>query len=321
MSDTCKKCNSSVQVSKQDCFKCTACNGAFHPACLDDKSSDPNKKSSLRKNWKCEMCSHQDSEQDSVASILKAFRIETNAKLDQVQVDLASVKKDVSELKTQFKDIEKKCGKNTESIDKLVVENSRLCGEVKFLKLQVADLQQHTRKNNVIITGIPVTKGENVFFILQRIAALLNIRHDKYDVSAAHRPPNRNKNNPPPIVVNFVSRLTKSEWIHARKQRKGLSAVELHNQFPNRQIYINEHLAQHTSSIFNAARALLKTNKLASVWVREGRVLARKSATSPVFRIMNLDQLEEFKSASQTPEPTDNINDGEDKSGEDEDNQ
>jgi hypothetical protein len=318
MSDTCKKCNSGIQVIK-DSFKCTACSGAFHPACLDAKFTDLSKKTTLRKNWKCEMCSQQDTEQDSLSSILKvmnAFRKETNAKLDKVQVDLNSVIRDVSDLKNQFSEIEKMCKKNTVSIDSVVLENTRLSSEVKFLKSQVADLQQHSRKNNIIISGIPVTKGEDIFFILQKLAVLLNIRFEKCDVSAAHRLQNRNKSNPPSIVVMFVSRLSKGDWIYARRQRRVLSARELHNQFPDSQVFINEHLAQHTSSIFNAARALRKANKLAAVWIREGRVFARRSSTSPIFRIVDLDHLEELKTTSQTPTPVDHVNDGEDKGGE-----
>jgi uncharacterized protein YoxC len=299
MAEKCKKCNDVTQV--KDSVKCSTCNCAFHSTCLyrTDASNETNKKTSLRKNWKCEQCNRQENAYDqsqNILDVLTAFRKENNEKLDNMQENLNKVSKDVCDLKKQFNDITAKCNKNSEEIDKLNIVNSKLSAEIKDLKVEVANLQQQTRKNNLVITGIPVTKGENMCAILQSVALALNIPFDKYCVSAVHRLPSRNKNFPPSIVVNFVSRVVKAEWLYARRQTKSLSAKNLHAHFPDSPIYINEHLAPHTGFIFRQARALCKAGGLASVWTNEGRVLVKKHQSGPIFRITTMDQISELTS-------------------------
>ncbi|XP_039297295.1 uncharacterized protein LOC120354347 [Nilaparvata lugens] len=115
-------------------------------------------------------------------------------------------------------------------------------------KMEVADLQQQTRKNNVVITGIPVTTQENVYAILEKLASVLGVEYKGFDISTAHRlrqgsaVPGKNR-VPPSIVVNFVSRLIKSIWLTARKHKKRLSASEINRNFPDHPVYMNDHLA------------------------------------------------------------------------------
>jgi len=181
------------------------------------------------------------------------------------------------------------------------------------LKLEVNDLQQHTRKNNLIISGIPMTKGENVHALLNDVARVLQIESSLPNVSAAHRLPSRVKGRgPPSIVVNFVSRATKTVWLNARKQRRMLSAAELSGNFHDQTIYFNEHLTPETMAILNMARALKKDNKLAFAWTDEGRVLVKITATDYPKRIRQLDDLRELTvphipASSAAPEPVSNV--------------
>jgi hypothetical protein len=297
----CKKCSNDISINKEN-FKCKDCDALFHPGCIN---SDVSKSVTTRNNWRCEKCnvsSHvgrggESSREDS--SILEAiaeFRKENNerwdscnAKLDEFKSDLKSVKEDVSVLKATS-------SRNTSAVLDLNQQNELMRCQIDMLKKEVADLQQQTRKNNIIITGVPVSTQENVYMILEKLANVLKVEFNRFDISTAHRlrqgPAQPGKNPvPPSIVVSFVSRSVKSDWLIARKHKRTLSAREINRIFPDQPVYLNDHLATHTREVFNAARALVKTQQLVSVWTNDGRIMARKSTTGKPFRIHDLDDI------------------------------
>lgn len=324
MADKCKKCSQDIPHAK-DSFKCADCSGKYHPQCLSSASSEAATKVSTRKNWKCEDClpetpstggrvgGDRDSVKEAVLGAIAEFRKETNERLDQshqkldkMQDDIIGVFKEVGTLKEQYSEVKVLCTKNASDVEDLVSENKRLSDRVAALSSEVSDLQQHTRKGNILISGLPMTPRENVYVVLQRTANLLNIRYDRYDISAAHRLPVRKEDTrPPSIVVCFVSRNVKEDWIEARKARKTLSAQEFHPSFPDQQVFVNEHLTPQTRAIFNGARELMRTKKLAAVWTNDGRVLAKRTVTERPFRVLHLQHLEELR--SQAPDTTDTV--------------
>jgi hypothetical protein len=268
----------------------------------------------IRYNWKCDDCVSginnsakkggiSDSETPNVLDAITALREEinkrldyTNSKLDKLQTDVNSVVIEMSNMREQIRENSLKCETNRDAIKSLTDENEKLKNEVTRLKMDMLELQQHTRKNNLVITGIPLTPKENMFSILNKVSTLLNIRYEICDISAAHRlPGKRGDNRPPAIVVAFVSRAMKSEWITARKLRKTLTAKEINSAWPDLQVYLNEHLTPHTRRIFNEARELVKSGKLVAAWTSDCRVLIKRNGAGNPYRITQLQQLEDFR--------------------------
>lgn len=301
--EKCLKCDKSV-TSQKDGITCNVCSGLFHLACVGVRSASNNRK------FKCEGCAKETSsvcsqgslsERDSSVGVLEAiaaFRKEfeergdrTILKLDQMQSDINNVVAEMSALKAQYLEIKVQCDGTSKTVEHLESENARLSKEVDTLQREVSDLQQHTRKNNIIISGVPRTPSENVYMILEQIARVLDIRFDRYDISVAHRLAFGNDRRPPSIIVNFVSRSVKGEWLRSRRTKGDLTARELHPTFPEDRVYLNEHLTVQTREIFNAARTLKKANKLAGVWTNDGHVMVKKSVNSPPFRIRDLRHL------------------------------
>lgn len=96
---------------------------------------------------------------------------------------------------------------------------------VLAMSAEINDLQQRTRKNNLIISEVPLTKGENVYEILAYLAHLINFKFFRGDISVAHKlQVKKGDARPPSIVVKFVSRSVKTEWIYAWKLRRSLTA-------------------------------------------------------------------------------------------------
>lgn len=292
-----------LDVDSKDALKCQDCNTKFHATC----TRSAGEKVSTRKSWKCDVCVGDsssssvkgDAERDApILEAISALRLDLTEKWDQsiqeikeVKEEVRKVNVDVGQLKSHFDEIKTQTKENSESVNKLKIENKRLSDVVIALKAEVNDLQQHTRKNNLLITGIPVTKNENVYEILSHLASLLNLKFYTYEISAAHRLPSRKKTSmPQPIVVCFVSRATKAEWIAARKHRRSLTADELSSSFPATDVYLNEHLTPQTREVFNEARRLVKERKLVAVWTADCRVIVKKEERGTPKRIQELEE-------------------------------
>lgn len=127
--------------------------------------------------------------------------------------------------------------------------------------MEINDLQQHTCKNNLIITGIPLTQNENMYGlgVLKQVAQELNVLFYESDISAAHRLQHKKgSTQPTAIVVNFVSGIVKNSWLAAKRSKGKFSARELYSKFPDTPVFINEHLTEASSDIFNRGRTLVK---------------------------------------------------------------
>ena len=78
-----------------------------------------------------------------------------------------------------------------------------------MLEQKVNGLEQQTRKNNVIITGVPLYKNEQVERIVEDCGRVIGVDLGQTEVDACHRLPARNPHQPPSIVVRLVRRTTK----------------------------------------------------------------------------------------------------------------
>ncbi|XP_039285433.1 uncharacterized protein LOC120351625 [Nilaparvata lugens] len=324
MADMYFKCNKPGLIVK-DCVTCPDCATTFHRNCLGNKVSKNGK-------WDCNKCSSKDNpstpSSDDNKSILCAIaefreenktnwesnnsRWDTNEKkLEQVQDDIKKTNQEINLIKEQFAAVTSKCESACQSVEQMLQENSQLKLELAHVKDDLKDLQQHTRKNNILVSGVPLSKGEDMFVVLDSVARAIDVNFNVSDISAVHRLPNRNANMPPSIVVNFTSRITKSYWLTARRFKGSLTANELNTNFPNTPVYLSEHLTPETRSLFNAARQLVKERKLLSVWTKDCKVMAKAATGERPVRILNLEQISKIckKNAdTNTHTPADPIN-------------
>jgi len=256
MSQTCTKCN--VTIAAKDVLKCNDCNAYYHPLCTSSK------KVGTRKIWKCEECTVDnvsnsssktggESEHEPVLAAIAAFRADVTSRLDTVQSDLRAVTEQVNGLKVDLEVVKSQAMDTCEDVENIKATNAQLTAELQNAKRQIQDLQQHTRKNNLIISGIPVTRNEDIMAILRDVARAVGVNFDVGDISAAHRLPNKKGNKyPPSIIVCFVSRLSKSAWLSAKKQKQTLSASEINSTFAKKEVYFNEHMTAGPSLAFLA---------------------------------------------------------------------
>lgn len=180
---------------------------------------------------------------------------------------------------------------------KLSGEISRLNGEFRQLSEKVTNLQLNSsmshrctamdriesmsKRNNVVVTGVPKFNGENLKNIAVKIAAVCTHSLHEREIEAAYRiQPNSSKpdNYNAPIVVKFVNLQSKTSfydsYVKQMKTKKFVTSRMLGFETIS-QIYINHHMTTSIGHLFAKALKLKKQKKLETVNAK-GNVLQIK---------------------------------------------
>ncbi|KAG8334432.1 hypothetical protein J6590_090739 [Homalodisca vitripennis] len=83
-------------------------------------------------------------------------------------------------------------------------ENHEIRKEMTDQHQQVPDIERNSGKDHVEIVRVPLTRGEDIYYVLERFAKVLNVHLDGRQVSVAHRLPLRSNQEHPNILVKFV---------------------------------------------------------------------------------------------------------------------
>lgn len=227
----CDKCN--VELSGAEVvLKCLDCKLQFYPVCTRIDVSKNITKNKL-KSWKCDSCKggsasvHSSEDTEDRRSTLEALNLmkqEINANIDSkmegVQTSIKNFTEEIKELKVKINNVEADNDKLKVRCDMLERERDQLGGEVRNLRLRLADMEQYSRRANIEIQGIPLTTAEDINEVLKRTAKSLGVQYKKEDVSIAHRlRVYSNKLSAPPIIAQFVSRSVRDAWTTQRERR------------------------------------------------------------------------------------------------------
>ncbi|PSN29981.1 hypothetical protein C0J52_25893 [Blattella germanica] len=169
-------------------------------------------------------------------------------------------------------------------------ENVKYKKENYKLKGKITDLEQYTCKENLIIHGIPETKNEDIYELLNQISSTIG-SSEYNDYSIAHRLPNKKKDGCSPILVRFFIRTSKDAWFHQYKEKvkkenndTGLPLNLFMQESKNGCFSITEHLTT-TRDLLNKTREVAKSRNLKFVWVKDNKIFIRANETSQVRRI------------------------------------
>ncbi|KAK8775094.1 hypothetical protein V5799_010371, partial [Amblyomma americanum] len=94
--------------------------------------------------------------------------------------------------------------------------------EVGRLKRQINDLEQYGRRQNLEIHGLKYTENEKVLAVVNDLALSLSLEPvTESEIEGVHRLPQRkNEDKTPPVLIRFVSRKTKDQWLAKVKDLK-----------------------------------------------------------------------------------------------------
>lgn len=166
----------------------------------------------------------------------------------------------------------------------LIVEKIQLS-----MDSRLRELEQYSKKFNVIIRGIPKFDGENLLDIIKALAEGLEVPFHELYVSALHRLPSRGQTQP--IILKLTNLDVKHRLIKNAKRKKLNGSCLGLGENP---IFFDEHLTKETADLLHGAKDLRAQGKVKFAWQADGKVFVREDEGCPNIRIIEHRQLQQL---------------------------
>ena len=156
--------------------------------------------------------------------------------------------------------------------------------EICYLKDKLDEAEQYSRRNCLLIHGVPETDNENTDEKVKAFCkSKLNIKLTDFDLDRSHRlRRHRNQhqeNYPRPIIVKFVQHNLKAYVYSQKRLLKGSDFL------------LTESLTSKRMGCIQMLKKLRKEKKVNSYWTLDGRIYL----TTKEDKILNLRSIDDFK--------------------------
>lgn len=198
----------------------------------------------------------------------------------------------INEIKARLGEHSKQIENCEEDIKVIKEENVNLSRELVNVKNKFNDLEQYSHRNNLIVYGIPEDKSENIMGVLRRLAVSLMFP-DWSDslVDMVHRMGRPSGDSPRPIIIKFVRRLDRNEFLNKRKVRRNLRASDLGYSSDN-PVYVNESLTPANRELLKLTREAARRKSYSQVWTANCAIYVRKErGKAPAVKISSIEDV------------------------------
>ena len=228
---------------------------------------------------------------EEISSEIKDQLYSISSYIEKVSEEQAQIKADMSDLKSRISTAEAKIN----SLPTLQDDLDDAHKTIKSLQSENNINRQFSMINNIEISGVPFTKGENLVTILRNICSRVGYTLSEGDVDTIHRVRRyqTNDNNtqkpvrPPAVVVRFTRRIRKDELLAAVRARRGLTTADIGFPGPAMSLYAGDHLTPTNKLLLKRARQLKDELHYTFLWVRDCKIFMRKNEHSRVIHVNN----------------------------------
>lgn len=294
---------------KQIKLACTDCAREFHGSCLKMSKADIECVTIDGLSWRCQQCSETRRKSLRFESAVEEGKVTLEDILKKINEIAGNQKLNEANFNKSFESLSEQITENTAAvkiqndslekclkiIDDLVLENKNLNKKIAGLENRVEELEQYSRANAVEIHGVPFQSNEDVLSVVKEVGKALDMSITDTMIDACHRlgrKPGPN-NSSPGIIVKFVRRLDKEELLRKRRVKSNLSTRHM-NLGVDQPVYINESLSTARRRLFVAARQMKRDKGYRFLWVRGGKIFARKEESAPVIQVACQGDLEKM---------------------------
>lgn len=166
----------------------------------------------------------------------------------------------------------------TASLKATVMEQ---CSVIKHLQSEMNEAEQYNRLQNLEISGMPVLANENLNRRVGELAESLGISDFRSsDILAVHRLPAKG-DKIPTVLIRFSSPVIRDKFTSRRSKLRSL--VEAGN-IPK--MFLNENLTRTNKELFWRARCKASDKGYRFVWVKNGKIFAKKEVGSSLIRVL-----------------------------------
>lgn len=296
---SCGVCMKAIKANSVK-LQCCECEREFHGSCLKMSKADIDCITAEGMVWRCQPC-----------GVTRRKSLRFDSEMQEGKLSLEDLMKKIVEIsetqKTQEKNFNKsnellsqKIDDNTkhvkeqngslakclEVIENLLTENKQLNKKVLDLEKRVEEMEQYSRLNAVEIHGIPIQPNENIVGVVKEVGKALDMEVTDNMIDACHRLGRKNgpNNSPPGIIVKFVRRLDKEEFLRKRRVKRNLSTRHMQMTM-DQAVYVNEALTPARRRLLAEARQVKKEHNFRHLWIRGGKIFLRKEDGSTVIQV------------------------------------
>ncbi|XP_073957174.1 uncharacterized protein [Choristoneura fumiferana] len=267
----------------------------------------------MSKNSKVKGKSNDDTQFPDVLSELRQLRLDISD-MKEKNTEISLLRQEVQELRDQISSLsDSLTDKHLQFVTKMEqadIQIATLKYSVTQLQQQLSAQEQHAMKNELEIIGVPESDTENLTNIVLTASQIIGVQLQETDLDDViragpkrpkHLPLNRaNEHKPRPIIVKLLRRQKRDEIIKAAKSRRNLTTE---NIVPGavQKLYVNERLSKENRLLFREARLRASAHNFKFCWVRNGAIYVRENENKPGIRISSAGDLDQKVGPSASP--------------------
>jgi hypothetical protein len=303
----CKKSTGQVRHK----ISCNECKRLCHSTCVNLTKEDIDFIIAEKQTWRCPPCSRERRGSMSGSSMIESLPgtslEQILSKLDEAANERRRIE---AEINKAFEFVHEKIDEQKAAITKqsetlaqyltffedLRNENQSLKKKIIDLETRIEENEQYLRSNSLEIQGVPEDKNEDVYEVVKRVAASLDLSIQREAIDICHRLGKRSGNDKPAgIIVKFVRREDKIKMLEKRRVKRNLSTSDIGFSGPSVPVYVNESLSPAKRKLLGAARAAKREKGYTYLWIRSGKIFLRKNQGDPVIIVNSMQQVEQLK--------------------------
>ncbi|KAI5751508.1 hypothetical protein M8J77_008125 [Diaphorina citri] len=318
----CNHCKNELP-EEGDEARCSMCKHGYHFECTTISESSWKTLTKAKKlDWKCHVCRNslklplttrsgatsspsQETQRDptmiAMQKLWKAdfakFTATLGEKLDEYEKSLEFTAGKMDDIAKDIKVIQQKMIETEQKQNKIEAENKELKTRVRNLEVELKEMGQAALNNKLEISGLPNSANLNVTDVAKKFVektGLDPIAVGNYTVEKPFKTQNQDRPNvKASIVVGFKSVETRNQVfgkIRADKIRFKTKDI-VPGTSDESSVFVNEYLSPYYRKLFYEAKKIKTEKNYAYLWVRDGKILLKKTQESNVMRLTCMDDL------------------------------
>lgn len=229
-----------------------------------------------------------------------ALKVLVSDEFRKINESITSFQQSLSFFNEQYEAMRSTLEDRSAKILQLEKDNRTLQDNLNQLAKRTNLLEQHARSANIEIQCVPEHKSENLVSTILQLSNVVKCDIKDTDIQICTRVAKKDTQSKRPrsIMVKFCSPRLRDSFLAATmkfnranvKCKLNTSHLGIGGDKPQ-PIYVAEHLSPENKALHGAARTRAKELGFKFVWVRNGRILMKKSESSETFVVTNLETL------------------------------
>lgn len=213
-------------------------------------------------------------------------------KFDEFQASLEFNSGQVEDIAKSIKNVEQKIILIENKQVKLDIENKELKTRLKNMEGELQGMLQVGLNNKLEISGLPPAAANNIKAVAEEFIQKVGIEVNEigqYQVEKPFRPESAKVT----VVMTFKSAEIRNKVLGKIKQEKNYLKVKdvMRNTNDESFVFVNELLTPYYRKLFYQANLIKKEKKYSFLWVKDGKILLKKTVGAKTFRLTNMEDL------------------------------